>query len=71
MIRKRWDCRSLSYLSWKIKDAATGWVPLADAEDVSDRRYLQGKFEFTMPFGFDFTTEFANVDIFHLEIELQ
>lgn len=48
----------------------TPWVPLANAGDVSDRRFVQLQVQFTVPFSFTFDQTLPSVDQIHIDIEL-
>jgi hypothetical protein len=51
--------------------AVTPWFPLVDAEQASDHRFVQARFNFTVPFSYAFATPLPFVDIFHVQIELK
>ncbi len=48
----------------------TGWVPLASANTISDRRFLQFRIDFVMPLSFTFDQARPTVEFIEISIEL-
>lgn len=50
---------------------ATPWTPFADIEDVSDRRHIEVRVDFFVPFTFTFDQELPYVDCIQVDVELR
>lgn len=49
----------------------TDWVPLDSIEDISDRRHIQFRLDFFVPFTFTFEQELPYIDCIQVDVELR